>query len=172
MFHRLLILLTLCLLIAGCDRETERSQPDEQVPLPAERAQGAAEKKEKGEQVRQPDAITDPSFELRASAGGPIAPGKPGRFLVTIKPRNDYHLNLQFPTSVSVKAPAAIALEKPVLNKKDAAVFSEQLFKFEVPFTPSASGTHAVESRVKFAVCTSKICIPKQETLTLKLAVQ
>jgi hypothetical protein len=172
MFHRLLILLTLCPLLAGCDRETESSQPDEKVPLLAERAQGAAEKEKKGEQVRQPDAITDPSFELRASAEGPFAPGKPGRFLVTVKPRDEYHLNLEFPTSVSVKAPEAIALAKPVLKKSDAAAFGEQLFKFEVPFTPSASGTHAVESRVKFAVCTAKICVPKQETLTLKLAVQ
>jgi hypothetical protein len=140
--------------------------------LLAERARGAAKDKASGKTVRQPCAVLDPCFELRATAEGPFTTGKPGSFAITVRPKNEYHLNLEFPTSVSIKAPEAVALDSTVLGKKDASVFSEQLIRFTVRFKPAAAGAHQVKSEVAFAVCTPKICIPKKETLTIELSVK
>jgi hypothetical protein len=41
-----------------------------------------------------------------------------------------------------------------------------------VPFTPSAVGTHRVEAKVSFAVCTPETCVPDTRTLSLALPVQ
>jgi hypothetical protein len=178
MYRSFIFLLCCCAFATGCGKNDEPGASGEppgndSVPVLAERAQGATTDKSSGETVRQPCAVLDPCFELRASADeGPFTAGKPGNFAITIHPKNEYHLNLEFPTSVSMQAPEAISLDSAKLGKKDAAVFSEQLIRFTVPFTPAAAGAHPVKSEVAFAVCTSKVCIPKKETVTVELPVE
>jgi len=177
MFRSFVFFLCCCAVATGCGKNDEpgssgKSPGKDSVPLLAERAQGAGEGKASGETVRRPCEVLDPCFELRASAEGPFTPGKPGSFDITIRPKKEYHLNLEFPTSVSLEAPEAILLDSEKLGKKDAAVFGEELIRFKVPFTPAAAGAHPVKSEVAFAICTPEICVPKKETLTIELAVE
>ncbi len=174
MFRRFISSLFCCAALLGCDRDsdpspTAASAADDPVPLLAERARATGEK---SRQKREPGTIIDPSFELRANAEGRYEPGKPGRFQVTIRPKGKYHLNLEFPSSIAVEAPQSVSFPKSTLSRADAELFGEQLARFEVQFTPAAAGTHRVEARATFAVCTPKVCIPKKETLTVDLSVQ
>ena len=118
------------------------------------------------------DKAEDPSFELAVAPVGTYASGKPGSVAVTLKPRGVYHINQDYPMSVALKAPAGITLAKGELAKSEAAEFTEQLARFDVPVTPTAAGTHKLEAHVKFAVCTPETCVPDERTLALSLTVQ
>lgn len=116
--------------------------------------------------------ITDPSFELRANASGPYTSGALGQFGIVLTPRGNYHVNEEFPITVTVSGPAGVAFPKSTLERGDAAEFGEQRARFDVPFTPSAPGEHRVEAKVSFAVCTPENCIPDERTLAVLLPVR
>jgi hypothetical protein len=118
------------------------------------------------------DRVEDPTFELSAAPAGPYAAGKLGSFAISLKPRGEYHINEDFPMSVSVQSAAGIEFPKAKLDKPQAAEFNEQLARFDVPFTATAAGAHKVEAHVKFAVCTPENCVPDERTLAVVLPVE
>lgn len=113
----------------------------------------------------------DARFELRATATGPYRAGEPAIFAVTLTPRGEYHINQEYPIEVRVTAPAAVTLPKATLARADAAEFADAKARFDVPFTATA-GTHALEVKVDFAVCTPSTCEPTDRTLSLSLPVE
>ena len=118
------------------------------------------------------DHVEDPSFELAAVPVGPYTAGKLGSFGVSLKPRGVYHVNQEYPISISLHADDAVSLPKAELAKTDAATFGEKLARFDVPFTAAKAGSHRVEAKVRFAVCTPENCVPDERTLALMLPVQ
>src|SRR5687767_5217023 len=100
-------------------------------------------------------AITDESFELRASTSGPYASGALGQFGIVLTPRGNYHVNEEFPITVTVTGPAGVAFPKTTLERADAADFGEQRARFDVPFTPSVrSEEHTSELQsLAYLVC-------------------
>lgn len=124
-----------------------------------------------GDPATARDVAEDPSFELRASASGPYAPGQEGRFEIALTPRGNYHVNTQYPLSIELEAPSAVALPDAQLGNEDAAEFGEPRARFQVPFTAAAAGEHRVTARVDFAVCTPEACMPDCRTLALVLPV-
>lgn len=165
------------MLCPACDREREKPLPDvvadnKDKPGAAVEPATLPEKDDEKPATASRSSYMDPSFELRASPAGPYNTGKLGRFVVTIRPRGEYHINQKYPTSVSITAPPSLSLFKTILKKEHAVAFGEQLVRFEVPFTPAQSGSHQVQSLVAFAVCTAKVCIPHKKPLALTLSVQ
>lgn len=118
------------------------------------------------------DRVEDPTFELAAAPAGPYAPGKLGSFAISLKPRGEYHINQDFPMSVSLQSNAGIEFPKAKLDKPQAAEFGEKLARFDVPFTAKTAGAHKVEALVKFAVCTPENCVPDERTLAVVLPVE
>jgi hypothetical protein len=118
------------------------------------------------------DRVEDPSFELAAVPGGPYAVGQLGSFAVSLKPRGEYHINQDYPIAISLRPPSGVRLLRSEFKKADAAVFGEQLARFDVPLTPEQKGAHRLEANVRFAVCTPETCIPDERTLALVLTVQ
>jgi hypothetical protein len=116
--------------------------------------------------------VNDPTFELRANAGGPYSAGQNGSFEIRLTPRGGYHVNQEFPTTINLSGPEAIAFADSELEGTDAAEMAEQRARFNVAFTPSAAGEHRVTARVSFAVCTPENCMPDERTLALVLPVQ
>jgi hypothetical protein len=135
----------------------------EQAPLAGDGCGDPAEAREVAE---------DPSFELRATASGPYAPGEEGRFDIALTPRGIYHVNAQYPLSIQLQAPGEITLPDAELGTEDAAEFGEPRARFQVPFTATAAGQHRVTARVDFAVCTPESCMPDCRTLALVLPVE
>jgi hypothetical protein len=118
-----------------------------------------------------PSSIEEASFALRLVEAGPYKAGELGRFVLSIEPRGEYHLNLEYPVEIAVTSDTGATFPKANLSKPDAAEFGENKARFEVPFTASAAGAQKVLCNVKFAVCTPETCVPDERNLTLALAV-
>jgi len=118
------------------------------------------------------ERVDDASFELAAVPGGPYAVGQLGSFAVSLKPRGEYHINQDYPITISVRPAPGLNLPRSEFKKADAAVFGEKLARFDVPLTPQQKGDQRLEANVRFAVCTPETCIPDERTLALVLTVQ
>jgi len=116
--------------------------------------------------------VEDPSFELAMVPAGPYAPGKLGSFAVSLKPRGEYHINQDYPMSIALTPNASLDLPKTNFSKPEAAEFGEKAARFDVPFTPKAAGSHTIEAKVRFAVCTPENCVPDERTLAVVLPVE
>ena len=162
-------MLIAALLVAGCsgcgaeDNDgTESANPPPTTAPPEKRAP---------EQPAGP-LVEDPRFELRATAEAQYPAGQLGRFGITLTGRDGWHVNQDYPTAITLRAPSAVTFPKDRLEKTDAAEFTEPRARFDVPFTPGAAGEHRCTAEVDFAICTDETCIPVQRTLAVVLPVQ
>ena len=171
-------MLALALCFVACGGEEEAPAADEEPVAEAEPAEDEAPPEEPAE----PEACTvdaeaaavaeDPSFELRASAAGPYAPGEEGTFNIELTPRGVYHVNQDFPMTVRPCAPEGVALASAEMGPEDAAERSEERARYAVPFTAENAGEHRVSAIVDFAVCTPENCMPERRTIALLLPVE
>jgi len=138
-------------------------------PPPGEGGGTAGEGEPQGEAAAE---IEDPSFLLRANAQGPYRSGELGRFGISLTPRGEYHVNQEYPMSIELTGPNGVEFPKSTLERADAAEFGEQEARFDVPFTPGATGEHRIEAKVSFAVCTPENCVPDERTLAVLLPVE
>jgi hypothetical protein len=116
--------------------------------------------------------LIDPSFELRATAIGPYAPGQEGRFEIALVARGEYHVNTDYPLAIHLRGPTEVHFPRPELGKGDAVDFGDLRARFQVPFTASAAGRHRVTAEVDFAVCTPESCMPDCRLLAIALPVE
>jgi hypothetical protein len=154
---RLTIVVVCCAFQWNCNNSASESQPSPGM-----------EPRDKKLTEEPPN---ESSFDLSASVAGPYHIGEKSRFAIVLLPRGDYHINQQFPTSVTITAPKTLSIEKTQLVKTDASEFTEQRAKFDIPFSSSEKGEHQLDARVSFAVCTSKTCVPFQKNLTVTVKV-
>ncbi|MDD9940357.1 MAG: hypothetical protein OXU20_04745 [Myxococcales bacterium] len=176
-----LILGAVVALALGCDGGEPPAAPPNPTPptsKPAEPTPGAsaADEADKAAAEKPPAELaasaSDPSFQLSLKPAGPYAAGKLGTFVVDLEPRGEYHVNEEYPMSVTVSAGEGLNLPKKELKKDDAAEFGEKRARFEVPFTPATTGEHRVQAHVRFAVCTPETCVPDERKLALALPVE
>ena len=136
----------------GEDTDTEPEEPEEPEAPPGPVAE-------------------DPTYELRATAAGPYTAGSEANFQIQLTPRGDYHVNQDFPMEIALSGPDGVTLPASALVNGDAAEFTEETARFDVPFTAAAAGEHTVTAEVDFAVCTPQACFPEHRTLALAVAV-
>lgn len=164
--------LTLALISAlalmGCDDAPDPAAPETEVTPGA----GGDEAPAAPEAPAGPTA-TGESFELTTTTNEAAYPsGQLAQFGIQLVGRDGWHVNQEFPISVELRAPTGVTFAKSTLERGDAAEFGDESARFDVPFTPTAAGQHAVEAEVFFAMCTDSNCVPEQRTLALNLAVE
>ena len=76
-------------------------------------------------EVRTPAAepgplVEAPSFELRATAAGPYTAGARGTFGILLTPRGNYHVNEEYPMTVTLAGPEAVSWPSAELGNEDA----------------------------------------------------
>jgi len=175
---RYVLLLCGLLSFAACDRggggaaSTPTSAPPAAAPAAPAPAPAPAAPAAAAAPVVLSDRVDDPGFELALVPSGPYSTGKLGTFAVALKPRGVYHVNQEYPMSITLKGDDALSFPKAELQKSDAAAFDEKAARFDVPFTAQKTGDHRVEARVRFAVCTPENCMPDERTLALTVAVK
>lgn len=118
-------------------------------------------------------ALADSDYALTISAPS-AKTGSKAVAKVKIQPKGKYHINLDFPTKLTMKAPSGVTLEKTKLTKQDAAKFEETTAEFEVAFTaPDSAGKKSFEGELVFAVCEGdKACIPKHSPIEFTVEVK
>jgi hypothetical protein len=112
-------------------------------------------------------------------ASGPAALGAKSQAVVEVRPKGELHLNHEFPTELTLTAPAGVELGKAMFEhnaeKNDAATWTESLGVFQIAYTPREGGEGAGKPRepreiaglFKFAVCTANSCDPKETPLAI-----
>ncbi len=185
----LLVTTVLTLCVSACtssDTKSETASP---------RTQGAASKtaSKTASKIGAPDSEADPAAgaeggEKKVKLVEGTAPGADDRYelkietpeaqsgqestvTVRVVPKKPWHMNLEFPTSLTVDGPEGVALANANLKKGDAQL-DENACQFDVAFTPSAAGEQTFTGKFKFAVCQDEACSPVTEDIEFKVAVK
>lgn len=162
--------------LGGCDEgetESPTTEPEGTVEAEAEPEVEEPETEAEAEAAPAgPVATDDETYTVTARANeGGYDQGALGSFGIQIEAQGEWHLNDQFPFSLHVEAPEALALPNAQLAQSDAASWEEMDARFDVPFTASSAGEHEVRATVRFAVCNPRTCVPKTAQLALAVPV-
>jgi len=115
--------------------------------------------------------------KLAIEAPADAKPGAEAVATITVTPGQGYHVNTEYPTKLTLTAPAGMTLAKDKFvagghdkAKGDADAFDEQRLAIAVKLTPAASGSYTINGNFKFAVCDRDQCLAKQETIAIAVA--
>ncbi len=179
MMHRpttsLSVLFALTLALgAGCGGEKETAAP---APAPAEVAAAPAAATPSAPATEKTKVIdgadpTDERFTLKIDSPADAAVGAESKVKITIVPKDPWHMNLDFPTSLAVRPPDGVTLAKAEQKKEDVLRLDESGCEYEVGFTPSAAGEKSFTGKLKFAVCQDEACAPVTKDVEFRVAVK
>jgi hypothetical protein len=108
-------------------------------------------------------AVEAPKVALKA--------GKTGSATVTVLGRNGWHVNEEAPITLTLKAPAGVAIAKANLSRPDLGESKPERARFDVSVTSEKAGTHQVPAEARFVMCQESACKPVKENVMLVLEV-
>jgi hypothetical protein len=121
--------------------------------------------------LAQAPAQVDTSFTLTVNAPA-TKKGQKSVAHIQITPGSGFHMNKEFPTSLSLSAPDGVTLDKQKLSSKDASKWEEQGGAFEIIYTAAQPGKKIVTGEIKFAVCSATSCDPKKSKVSFEINVK
>ncbi|MEM9462886.1 MAG: hypothetical protein AAGF11_52580 [Myxococcota bacterium] len=174
------------LLAAGCGGE---SKPAAKSPAPeasasaasADKAEPASKASAAHKGAAAPDKVKvvegaapggDDRYALHIEPPAESSTGQQAEVVVRVVPKEPWHMNLDFPTSLKVTPPTGLSLASADLKKGDARKLDDSTCEFAVQFTPKEAGEHTVTGKFKFAVCQDEACSPVTEDVEFKVAVK
>ena len=113
----------------------------------------------------------DASYKL-AVIPASAAAGAEAVAKVQVTPSQGWHVNMEFPTQLQIKAPDGVTLTKAVMEIGDAAKVNDNELTFDVKLTAAKAGTYKLDGEIKFAVCTPDSCDPKKRPIAFELVAQ
>ncbi len=117
-------------------------------------------------------AQAETSFSVKAEAPA-VTAGQKASFKVEIVPGAGFHMNKEYPTTLTVKEiPTGVKVETLKFSAKEAVRFVETGAEFQVPFTANEKGKKVISGELKFAVCSANSCDPKKQPFTLTIDVR
>lgn len=168
------------LLPAACGGE---AKPAAKSPVPEGTAKagdgdaaakgGDAAKPEGGDKVKVVEGKApgkDDRYALTIEPPSEATAGQETEVVVRVVPKEPWHMNLDFPTSLKLTPAEGLTLANANLKKGDARKLDDSACEFSVKVTPSAAGEHTVTGQLKFAVCQDEACSPVTEDVELKVA--
>lgn len=111
-----------------------------------------------------------PAFALAVNAP-PAEHGKPVVATVAVTPSAGYHVNTEYPTSLSFTDAPGITTAHATQSAKEATHYDRHQLAFGVELTCADAGPHKLTGELKFAVCTDdgNGCMP--QTAPVEVAV-
>lgn len=107
----------------------------------------------------------DDNYAVAIDAPKESKVGQAARTRLRLTGKGKYHVNAQYPISLTVTPPAGVDVPKARLKAADGQV-SEKEARFEVGFTPRDAGAKVFTAELKFSVCTAQNCDIKKEKIT------
>lgn len=138
------------------------------APLP--KIRGEAPEAAKGPTEGTPGGV-DTSFKLAVQTPSAGPAGAPAVARVQVLPAEGWHMNLEYPTKLTLTAPDGVQLDKAVMVPADGKLDDNEL-AFDVKLTAGKAGTYKVDGELKFAVCTPETCDPKKQQIAFELVAQ
>ena len=166
--------LTLALVACSGDKPTSAAKNPTQAPAESKPAAETAPTAAAEAKIKKVEG-DDPSqerFALTITPPEDAAVGAEGTVKITIVPKDPWHMNLDYPTSLAVTPPGDVTLAKAELKKDDAVRLDEKSAEFGVAFTAAAAGDKAFTGQLKFAVCQDDACAPVTEEIQFRVAVK
>lgn len=178
------LVLGVCLSLGACsgDKKPEATSPAADAPEAAEPSvaadadRGDAPTRPEGDAAKKkvvdgspPGA--DDRYALSIEAPEAKA-GERTQVVVRVVPKEPWHMNLDFPTSLEVAPPSGVDVANASLKKADATALDENQAQFDVQFTAAEAGDKAFTGTFKFAVCQDDACAPVTENVEFKVAVR
>lgn len=104
-----------------------------------------------------------------------VKAGEKGKLVLDIRAKSGAHISDEAPLKIDLKATGA-KVEKDKLGYKDSIGVRKDGVEypdphFEVPFTAPTAGKASIEAKMKFFVCTEKVCAPQTKTVTVPVDV-
>ncbi|MFO7566267.1 MAG: protein-disulfide reductase DsbD family protein [Enhygromyxa sp.] len=125
-----------------------------------------------GKVARAPGSgATDKEYTLQIEPQEAAA-GEESKVSIRVIPQGEWHMNLEYPTKLTIEPPEGTTVAKPKLDKGDAVKLDEEGCEFAVAFTPAEAGAKTFTGEFKFAVCQDEACVPKTEKLQFEVAVK
>ena len=113
-------------------------------------------------------ALADGSFKVQIDVFA-TAKSHSGVAKVHITPGAGFHMNKEFPASLSVTPPAGVTVAQA---KVKPTKVEESELDFEVAYTPTQAGKKTFTGEIKFAVCSASSCDPKKQSLNFTVDVK
>lgn len=104
-----------------------------------------------------------------------VKAGEKGKLVLDIRAKSGAHISDEAPLKIELKSTGA-KTEKDKLTYKDSIGVKKDGVEypdphFEVPFVSDKPGKASIEAKMKFFVCTDKVCAPQTKTVTLPVDV-
>lgn len=116
-------------------------------------------------------ALAGSNYKLDVSTPSAKANAK-ATVKVHLEGTGGFHVNPDYPTKLTIVAPAGVTLEKDTLKKDDAVKFAKEGADFAINFTATEAGKKSFTGTFKFAVCTEENCSPQTEKLSFDVDVK
>ena len=114
----------------------------------------------------------DDRYTLTIEPPSEVTVGAASVVRVKVVPKAPWHMNLDFPTSLAVRAPADVTVARPEQRKPEAVRLDDNGAEFAIDFTPASAGDKSFTGTFKFAVCQDDACSQVNEDLEFKVAVK
>lgn len=109
------------------------------------------------------------AFVAEMSSPGPLAVGKDGMIVVTLKAKEGFKINDEYPIKFTLgAAPAGVVFSKSEFKRADGT-FEAKVGKFEVPVKVAKAGKFLVQGTLKFSVCNDKTCLLDKRDLSAEI---
>lgn len=83
-----------------------------------------------------------------------------------------FHVNVDYPTKLTITAPSGVKVEKASQTSKDAVKFAKEGADFNIDFTASETGKKSFTGEFKFASCTTDTCAPATEKIAFEVEIK
>jgi hypothetical protein len=122
--------------------------------------------------VKQGEGAGEDRYTLQVEPPTEAKAGEAGVVTVKVLPKAPWHMNLDYPTKLTVEAPSGVELAKSEQKKADAKALTAETCEFDVAFTAADAGDKSFTGKFKFAICQDEACSPVQEDIEFQVAVK
>lgn len=155
------------LALAGCEKPAEKAPPEAKT---AEAAPSTATPPPAAKKGAAPAPVAQ-TYKIRITPGEAAA-GQPATSVIEVTPMAGYKMNKDFPSRLALDPAEGATLTKTAFEKGDAEL-SEEMLRFEIPFTPAAAGKLDLSGMADFSVCNEKACkLIRDEKVAWQVAVR
>lgn len=155
------------LALAGCEKPAEKAPPE---AVTAEAAPSAATPTPAAKPASPLPAAAQ-TYKIRITPGEAEA-GKQATSVIEVTPMPGYKMNKEFPSRLAIEPTEGATLAKSAFEVGDAQL-SEEMLRFEIPFTAAEAGKLDLAGSTDFSVCNENACkLIRDEKLAWQVAVR
>ena len=118
-------------------------------------------------------AAQDAGYRIHYEATSPASPATPGRLVIRVETRNDWHVAPEAPVSLVLHAPAGLELDPALQRSGDALRSSGEMLEFGSDLHAERPGAALVRGSLKFGMCQGEAerCVIVRRELELPLEI-